>query len=126
MNTLSEVRTEVTDQLADAGIKAVEYIPARLAPPVVVISAGNPYVENGLNKTFKDVLVRLEFRVVAETATNEKATDSLDGMICDTLLALSNWDMETVSQPFGYEVNNAVYLAADVVMTASITIEGGH
>ena len=126
--TLAATRSEVAEQLQEAGIEAMDYIPEVLNPPLAIVFAGDPYItlNDTEKKTFKDVQVRLEVRVVAGRATNEVATDTLDDLICQVLIALGNWDLQQVSQPFSYAPNgdaNATYLAADVVLTANITIE---
>ena len=124
-NILTQAKAEVADTLNAAGIKAFQYIPERIQPPTAVISAGEPFIERGLHQTFTDVDMRLEIALVASTATNVKSTEDLEGLITTTILALKdvNWDIESVSQPFGLEANNALYLAARVTVVASITIK---
>lgn len=122
MNTLTAVRQEVADALTAVGIEALDYIPEVVNPPLAIISAGEPWLADGPNKTFQDIEVRLSIRLVAAHATNEDATDALDQMVVKALLALG-WNLERVTQPFPYEVNGNLYLAADAVITASINIK---
>jgi hypothetical protein len=123
-NVLTLAKAEIADTLNTAGIKAFDYVPERIQPPTAILVWGSPFIEKGLNPTFTDVEMRLNIRLVAQTATNVKSTEELDGLIVKAILALQtiNWDIESVSQPFGYEANNALYLATDLTVVASITI----
>lgn len=124
-NIITAAKTEVADTLNAAGVKALDHIPERVQPPLVVIAAGSPFIEKGLEKTFTDVEVRLELTVIASTAANVVSTEQLEDLIVKTVLALQpiNWDLESVSQPFGLEANGALYLAARATVTASITLK---
>ena len=117
---LSELRQEVATALEGAGLKTVSYIPERISPPIVLISAGSPYVEEQ-NTQFNTFLVRLELTIVAGTATNAVATDNLDGLIEQAIVCLGGWTVE-VSQPFMLSANNANYLAARITITNTTEI----
>lgn len=123
-NILTAAKQEVAEALTAAGIKAFDYVPERLQPPTAVIAAGEPFIEKGNAKTFTDVDIRLEISLAASTASNVKSTEQIDDLVVTAILALGeiNWDVESVSQPFGMEVNNALYLATRITAVASITI----
>lgn len=125
MSVLAELREELQGFLTEGGITAFDHIPARVQPPVAVVAAGSPYILEVFDaKTFNhDYQVRMEVTLIANQATNDIATDTLDDLICDTLIALADhWEAE-VSQPFQLEVNNAVYLAATVSISTTVTID---
>jgi hypothetical protein len=124
-NIITLAKQEVAAALIAGGIIAKDYIPERIQPPMAVLAAGNPFIEKGQTQTFTDVEMRLDISLIAQNATNVKSTEELEGLIVDALLALKgvNWEIESVSQPFGLEANNALYLAATLTVTASITIK---
>lgn len=115
---------DAAEALEAAGINAVEYVPERVSPPIAIIKAGAPYVEQG--QTFTEFQVRLDVRIVAGTATNEVATSALDQLISDAIIALGDWTIELVSEPEMLLVNNAQYLSARLSITTNIQITGGN
>lgn len=125
--SLRLVRSEVAGQLSAAAIPAVGFLPARLDPPVVLIAAGDPYLEMpGPEPTFANLKasqVRLELTLVAGIGDNETSQNALDDLICETLMAVSNWNIERVTQPFQLEANGALYLSSRVIMTGALKIE---
>lgn len=111
--------------MAGTGIEVIDYIPEVVNPPLAIVSAGDPYVQESFDeKTFdSDYKVNMKVRLVASPVQNEVATDDLDDYITATLIALNgSWETE-VSQPFMYEVNGYVYLAADLNLSTTITIK---
>jgi hypothetical protein len=63
--------------------------------------------------------------LVAQTATNEEATESLDALIADTVTAISTLGyviLNTVNTPYRLAANNAEYLASDLNLDLSITL----
>lgn len=124
MAVLIELREELAGMLTAAGIPVSDYVPEVVNPPVAITKAGSPWVEEVFdNKTFaNDYQINMEVRLVAAQASNEAATDALDDLVVAALVALrGSWE-STVSEPFAYEVNGAVFLAADIRITTSITI----
>lgn len=118
--TLKDLRSDVATALEAAGITASPIIPERVAPPLAIISAGDPYLEE--EGTFNQFLVRLEVTLVAKTATNAVATDALDDLIQGAITALGGWTV-SVGQPFMLSVNNATYLASKFTITTTTTLE---
>jgi hypothetical protein len=90
------------------------YIPARITPPIAIISAGSPYLEDG--NTFGTYLVRFAVDLVIPTQANDSATEALDVLIDDVVVTLVNnqYSVDNVSQPYAMETNGATYLAATV------------
>lgn len=122
--TLALLRQEVADALTEAGINAFDYIPERISPPVAIVSAGDPYIEQG--QTYCDFTVRLAITLVAGTATNKTVTAALDSLIETAVNVTGDWLIESVGQPFTFAANNAEYLAVRVTITQTTEIEGGH
>lgn len=124
MTTLTALREELATALQGAGMEATEFVPSLVNPPVAIISPAQPYVQEVFEqKTFDhDYKVTLTVRLVAAREDNEEATSELDSLIEDLLVATYDaWEAE-IGQPFRYEVNGSIYLAADATLSASITI----
>lgn len=122
MSALAELRQDLRDALEEQGLKAVEYLPERLSPPVALVSASDLYIEQGLtNCLFK---VTLEVTLVAAKAVNERATNDLDTMIESAILATGDWFIDSINAPFLLEANNAQYLACKMQLNQNIEIGG--
>lgn len=122
MSPLAELRQDLKEGLEEQDLKAVEYLPERIQPPIALVTAGDPYLEQGLTAClFK---VSLDITLVAAKATNANATDALDEMIESAILATGDWFIDTISAPFMLEANNAQYLSSKVRLTQEIEIGG--
>lgn len=117
---LSQVRKDLEDQLDEAGLHAFSYLPERIQPPTVLISAGSPYLSPG--PTYCDFTVNLTATLVAAKATNLVETDELDQMIETFLLATDKYNIDAVEAPFSLEINNAVYLAVKINVSQEIDL----
>lgn len=120
-NELTTAKAQFTAVLASAGINVKEFIPERFVPPVVVIAASGTYLTR--SSISKEFIMGLDLLLVAQTATNAKATESLDQLIQDTIRALPQFaGLVDVGQPYTLQTNNAEYLAATVRVDLRITI----
>lgn len=125
MSILSELRTELADMLTAGGVDSYDHIPPVIDPPVAVVAAGDPYIQEVFDaKTFNhDYMVRMEVTLIAAQADNDDVTDALDDLIESTILALGDaWEID-ISQPFQLETNGVIFLAARATITTSITIK---
>jgi hypothetical protein len=121
VNEITAAKVEFQLELDAADIKVVEYIPGRIVPPVVVISAAGTYLEP--SSIASEYLMNLELMLVSQTATNAKATEALDALIEKVLKALPHYaQFKSVGQPYQLQTNNAEYLAANVAVDLRITI----
>lgn len=122
MASITEARELLRDDLIAAGLNVVEFIPARITPPIVIISAGSPYLE--ARSTANQYKLNLELVLVAQNATNEQATAKLDDLIEEVLAALPAYAVLNggIGQPYGLGTNNADYLSANVSLNLIITI----
>ena len=122
MNHIFTAKTQLKDVLTLAGLKVLDYIPERLTPPVVVISAGAEYLRQA-NMT-NDYVLGLEVNLVATTATNLEAQKALDQLIQDFVNALPGYaDLQSVGQPYALSANAAEYLAATATLNLYITLK---
>lgn len=121
--TLQQIREDLAFSLEEVGINTKSFLPERIMPPVAVISASDPYIEQGITAClFK---VSLTVTIVASKAVNSNETDNLDSMIERAIMATGDWFIDSVSAPFVLEVNNANYLASKVSLSQDLEIEGG-
>lgn len=122
MSEITAAKVEFKLELADAGLNVLEYIPERITPPIILINAASPYLTTA---EFGEWNLGLELVLVASTATNKKATESLDQLIEDTLSAiepLTYARITSVNQPYNLQTNNAEYLAANIFVQLNITL----
>ena len=122
MSSLATLRQDLKEALEEQDLKAVEYLPERIQPPIALVSASDPYLEQGLTAClFK---VSLEVTLVAAKATNANSTNALDDMIESAIYATGDWFIDTINAPFILEANNAQYLACKMRLNQQIEIGG--
>lgn len=120
MSEITATKAEFALDLTNGGVDVVPYIPGRITPPIVIMKSGSPYIMNETVGT--GYSLTLELLCVASTAENESATEDLDQLIEDVLNALPAYaTMNSVSQPFALDTNNAQYLSATI--TTELAIE---
>jgi hypothetical protein len=118
---IGAAKAELGLTLQEAGLDVLDYIPARVQPPIVIIRSGSPYLVAGsINKGYQ---LNLELQAVAMTADNEQATDALDLLIEAIIDALPlDAAFTDVSQPYTLAANGAEYLAATIGTNLLITL----
>lgn len=122
MSEIYDAKFQFKTDLAAAGLNVLEYVPERITPPIVILNAASPYVTTA---EFGEYTLGLELVIVASTATNKKATESLDQAIEDVLNAiepLTYARLTSVNQPYNLQTNNAEYLSTNVYVQLAITI----
>jgi hypothetical protein len=122
MSEINDAKVQFKEDLADAGLKVLEYVPERITPPIVIVNAASPYIQTA---EFGEFNMSLELVLVASNATNKKATENLDQLIEDVLNAikpLTYARMTTVNQPYNLQTNNAEYLSVNIYAQLAITI----
>ena len=121
MSTLGVTRADIAGIIEDAtSVKGFAYLPERLVPPCAVVMPGATYIEDG--DTFGSFTARYTVDLVMGTAANSVTASGLDDQIENALIALVNegYSVESVSQPYAMEANNAAYLAATLQVTTKI------
>ncbi|NBR65362.1 MAG: hypothetical protein EBS85_03845 [Micrococcales bacterium] len=122
-NEITISKGELALDLQTAGLEVLDYVPERLIPPVIVMTAGSPYLTT--ETVGNSYRLGLTLTLVASTATNEEATESLDALIADTVSALGGLGyviLKQVNPSYRLAVNNAEYLSADLNLDLSITL----
>jgi hypothetical protein len=123
MSVLGDLRADIAATLLDdTDIPALSYIPGRIVPPIYLVSQGTPYITSG--DTFGSFSVQMQVEVVSPTASNDTNTESLDSMIEEALVSVSNsgCSVVNVTQPFQLDVNNATYLASTINISKTISL----
>jgi hypothetical protein len=122
-NEITLSKAEFALALTTAGLDVLDYVPERITPPIVIITAGSPYlVAETVGREYR---LGLNLTLVASTATNEEATEALDELIADTVSAITSIGyviLKTVNPPYRLAANNAEYLASDLNLDLSITL----
>jgi hypothetical protein len=122
-NEITLSKAEFALSLTNAGLEVLDYVPERIVPPIIIMTAGSPYlVAETVGREYR---LGLNLTLVAQTATNEEATESLDALIADTVTAISTLGyviLNTVNTPYRLAANNAEYLASDLNLDLSITL----
>jgi hypothetical protein len=122
MSEINDAKVQFKTDLVAAGLNVLEYVPERITPPIVIVNAASPYIETA---QFGEYTLSLELVLVASTATNKKATENLDQLIEDVLLALEPLTyakLTNVNQPYNLQTNNAEYLTANIYAQLAISI----
>jgi hypothetical protein len=114
-------KSELKLDLASAGLTVSDFVPERIVPPIVILTADNPYMTGVSLKSEFDL--QLQLVCIAANAVNKKATESLDQLIEDVVNALPLYCLfKSVGQPYALQANNAEYLAANISINLQITI----
>lgn len=121
MSVLSDLRTELADALASLTINVYTHLPGRAALPSAIVLAGSPYVEPA--ESFGSHIVRLELWVSTAKGDNSAEADAVDEMTDAAVVALlkDGWTVESVSQPFSFEINNGAALTTAITVTSTVT-----
>ena len=121
MNVITQTKVNLANDLINDGINAEYYIPPRITPPLAIISPDNTYVSQG--DTFATFELGLNVTLVAQTASNAKATEDLDELIVTAIGAIpAMWRIDSIDQPFALNANNTEYIATRMALTTQITI----
>lgn len=122
-NEITASKAELALDLQNAGLEILDYVPERIVPPIVIITAGSPYLSpETLGNEYR---LGLTLTMVASTATNEEATEALDQLIADTVSAIATLGyavLRQVNPSYRLAANNAEYLASDLNLDLSITL----
>jgi len=122
MSEINDAKVQFKNDLVAAGLNVLAYVPERITPPIVIVNAASPYVQTS---EFGEYNLGLELVLVASTATNKKATENLDQLIEDVLLALEPLTyarLISVNQPYNLQTNNAEYLSVNIYAHLAISI----
>ena len=122
MSEINDAKVQFKNDLVAAGLNVLAYVPERITPPIVIVNAASPYVQTA---EFGEYNLGLELVLVASTATNKKATENLDQLIEDVLLALEPLTyarLISVNQPYNLQTNNAEYLSVNIYAQLAISI----
>jgi hypothetical protein len=121
MSEITAAKSELKLDLQNAGIKVMEYVPERIVPPIVIMTADSPYMTGTTLDSEFDL--QLQLVCIAATATNKNSTEALDTQIENVVNALPGYVVfKSVGQPYAMQANNAEYLAANVSINLQITI----
>jgi hypothetical protein len=104
-------------------ITAHPFLPARIVPPCAVVVPASPYITRD-DVAFGHGIAQFELWIVTDQAENQVATEQLDDMIatiCPALL-LAGFAVETVNEPFLYQVQGGNYLTTSILTTTGVSL----
>lgn len=120
-NEITLAKQQFSDVLDLAGIRILSYVPERVTPPIVIINSGSPYLT--ADSIDNEFILNIELVCVAATATNKQASEKLDELIQDVVLALPQYaKLGSVGQPYLWSTNNAEYLTSSISVDLRITL----
>jgi ribosomal protein S7 len=122
-NEITASKAELALDLQNAGLEVLDYVPERIVPPIVIVTAGSTYLAP--ETVGHEYRLSLTLTMVAATATNEEATEALDALIAQTVSAIATLGyavLRQVNASYRLAANNAEYLASDLNLDLSITL----
>lgn len=120
-NEITIAKIEFAEILASAGLRVSDFVPERIVPPIIVIKASDPYLKR--HSVSSEFIMGLELVLIANPATNAVMSEALDSAIQDTIKALPHYaTMLSVGEPYLFESNAGIYLAANIRTDVRITI----
>lgn len=123
LNTLTELRTQVKDVLTTAGLKASDYVPETISPPIALVIPAEPYVTLGEGRNpFGHYSVGIHVLLIGPKGTNKTAAEKVDSMILDTMSALEDWEITEVTQPGEVVLKGIAYMGSVVTLTQNIKL----
>lgn len=122
MSTLHDLRQGILNAVGTVSATTFDHVPARLAPPAIIVLPGSPYMEPG--DVYGSYLVRHSISVVMPNGTNEKITEDVDDLLESVVKALAEArvSIDTVSTFYVYESNAASYLAVDITVSDNVRL----
>ena len=108
ISSLTETIRALALSLRDSGYSVKGFIPSSVAPPMIVIQAGDPYVEESDTFDRSQMKINLEIYLLVRNGSNEKVTNDVNLMLEKVLPHFGDWNV-AVSQPGTYTINDTNY-----------------
>lgn len=121
MTSLSQRITDLADELAGAGVQVVAYIPETIAPPAILIGAGDPFISEGQTFSGDDFQVNLEVYLLVGDGTNQDQQTKLNGLLESVLPLFGDW-LITVHRPAVYTVGQSLHYGVLITAANQFTI----
>lgn len=126
MSGMTNARKQVTADLQAVGLTVKDHVPEKVVPPLVLLRAGSPMLEEGDTLAGDEMLFRLGLLLIIKNKPNAEATGDLESMIEKVVFNLGDWTLDGVGQPFFAQHNGYEYPAVEISISKTITIEGGE
>ena len=114
---IAEARAALATVLENGGLRAMEYVPERITPPMAVVQPSGDWVVSG--ETFGAFRVGFDVTLIVQTASNQVVSSHLDDLVDETLTAIadaSGFYASAVSAPSLLSVQNAEYLSTTITV----------
>lgn len=126
MSGMTAARKQVAADLQAVGLFVKDHVPEKVVPPLVLLRAGSPMLEEGETLSNTEMVFRLGLLVLIKDKPNAEATADLETTIEKVVYNLGDWTLEDVGQPFFAEHNGSRYPAVEISISKAIEIEGGE
>ena len=122
MGALVVARKAIADKLSEVGLNAHPSLPDYINTPMVLVTAGSPYVVPSDYYGNHKVAWNLIF--LYESQSYEVVTDELDNMIETAILTLADegYAVQSVNEPYTFEVGVEAYPAISMNITDNVRI----
>ena len=114
---IAEARAALATVLENGGLRAMEYVPERITPPMAVVQPAGDWVASG--DTFAAFRVGFDVTLIVQTASNQVVASELDHLVDETLAAITaatGFYASAVSSPTLLSVQNAEYLSTTITV----------
>lgn len=120
---MTEARSELAELLQGAGLSVKNHVPAKVIPPLVLISTDEPMLDNEVT-TFNSVEYdyHLVLYIVGGTAATEEALKAVEVMTEKVLSNLGDWTVDRVGAPAYRSSNDNNFLSVAISVHNTITI----
>jgi hypothetical protein len=121
VNEITASRIEFALALSALGLNVKDHVDEITTPNSITISPGSPYLE--AQTVANSWLLHLDLVAVAPVGANRKMAEWIDALIEKLLKGMPDYATITnVSQPYGLQTNNAVFLASNIGVEMRITL----
>ena len=126
MSGMTAARMAVVEDLQAVGFTVKDHVPAKVVPPLVIVSTGDPMLEESGTYSQTKFIYHLTLYVIIGTKPNAESVSGLDDMVEKVIFNLGDWTIEHVSPPEMRTANEYQFLTVSVSIKNTINIEGGE
>lgn len=111
--------------LQAAGLAVKDHVPEKVVPPLVLMSADDPMLEESETMDPTEFEFHLNLLVLIGTRPNSDTISALEAMVEKVLFNLGEWTVKKVGPVVMMTANDSVFPSVEISISKTITIEGG-
>lgn len=121
--SLTTIRADLAAALSTDAFPVHDHMPERVMAPCGLIGAADPYVVHAAELGDAHIISHEVWLVAGGKGSNDAKTERLDELIEHALGALPDeWTADSVTAPFIAQLNDSLYLAVRLKVSALTTI----